>query len=75
MEILMVIGGFGHEKTNPNKLVPSTLLRAGSKQRRMEPILFSPQIFWGLKTQFEKTKPICLEANRCKVLYERILWQ
>jgi len=42
MEILMDRGG---EKTNPI-------------QSQTKPILFSPQIFWGLKTRFEKTKPI-----------------
>jgi len=28
-------------------------------QSQTKPILFSPQIFWGLKDQVEKTKPIC----------------
>jgi len=28
-------------------------------QTQTKPILVSPQIFWGLKTRFEKTKPIC----------------
>jgi len=27
-------------------------------QSQSNPIIFSPQIFWGLKDQFEKTKPI-----------------
>jgi hypothetical protein len=28
------------------------------KQSQSNPILFSPQFYWGLKNQFEKTKPI-----------------
>jgi len=38
-----------------------------------KPILFSPQIFWGLKTQFEKTKPICACSKERKVFFERRL--
>jgi len=42
MKIFAVLGG---EKTNPI-------------QSQTNPIIFSPQIFWGLKDQFEKTNPI-----------------
>jgi len=42
MKIFAVLGG---EKTNPI-------------QSQTNPIIFSPQIFWGLKNEFEKTKPI-----------------
>jgi len=37
-------------------------------QSQTNPILFSPQIFWGLKTQFEKTKPICGRAKLAQSL-------
>jgi len=33
------------------------------KQSQTKPNLFSPQILWGLKNQFEKTKPICGKAK------------
>jgi len=46
------IGDFGQfwaaknkANSNPNKAIP-------------KPILFSPQMLWGLKNRFEKTKPI-----------------
>jgi len=42
MRIFVVLGG---EKTNPI-------------QSQTNPIIFSPQFFWGLKDQFEKTNPI-----------------
>jgi len=47
MKILTILCG---EKTNPI-------------QSQTKPILFSPQIFWGLKTLFEKTKPIFERAK------------
>jgi len=50
-------------------------LKAAKNKANSKPILFSPQIFWGLKTQFEKTKPICRRGYWRKGLYERILWQ
>jgi len=42
---------------------PFGKLRAGSEQRRMEPIIFSPQMLWGLKGRFEKTNPILKKQN------------
>jgi hypothetical protein len=39
----------------------------GEKQSQSNPILFSPQIFWGLKDQFEKTKPILGKGKSKKV--------
>jgi len=35
-------------------------LKAAENKANSNPILFSPQIFWGLKTQFEKTKPMLI---------------
>jgi len=52
MNIYVVLGG---EKTKPI-------------QSQTNPILFSPRIFWGLKTQFEKTKPICGRAKLAQSL-------
>jgi len=43
---MMIFAVLGGEKTKPI-------------QSQTNPILFSPQIFWGLKNQVEKTKPIC----------------
>jgi len=43
MEIVVILGSFGQQKTNP--------------------ISVSSQHCWGLKKQFEKTKPIC---QQCK---------
>src|SRR4030042_3495464 len=33
-------------------------LKRRKNKANSKPILFSPQIFWGLKNEFEKTKPI-----------------
>ena len=35
-------------------------LKAAENKPNSKPNLFSPQIFWGLKNQFEKTKPILI---------------
>jgi len=35
-------------------------LKAAENKANSNPILFSPQIFWGLQTQFEKTKPMLI---------------
>ena len=48
---------------------------AAKNKPNSKPILFSPQILWGLKTLFEKTKPIFERLNWRKLLYERKLWQ
>jgi hypothetical protein len=57
MKIFVVFGG---KKTKPI-------------QSQTKPILFSPQIFWGLKTQFEKTNPILKRQNLRKYIYGREL--
>jgi hypothetical protein len=36
-----------------------TAFVARKNKANSKPILVSPQIFWGLKSLFEKTKPIC----------------
>jgi len=46
MEIFVVLGGFCQEKTKPI-------------QSQTKPIYLAPRFIWGLKTQVEKTKPIC----------------
>jgi hypothetical protein len=42
---------------------------------KTNPILVSPQIFWGLKNQFEKTNPICSNQNWCNIFCKRRLWK
>jgi len=50
------------EKTNPI-------------QSQTKPILFSPQIFWGLKTGLKKQSQFAGGLNWRKVFYRRNLWQ
>ena len=58
------------------KLWQYITLRGMKKQSQTNPICVSPQHCWGLlKTQDEKTKPICRWTNRRKLLFERKLWE
>ena len=54
--LIMVYGDFDGPRLRKNK--PNS-----------KPNLFSPQMLWGLKNRFEKTKPICGVANECKLFY------
>ena len=48
---------------------------AAKNKANSKPILVSPQIFWGLKDQFEKTKPIysycVLRDAYCEKAFEK----
>ncbi len=51
------------------------LVKTNPIQSQTKPILFSPQIFWGLKTQFEKTKPIFERLELHIFCNDKSLWR